>query len=142
MNKRFVVIFAACALLCNLFLLASPGAQKNGGGDRPVKADTHSTAVSYKEDVLPLFKMYCLPCHTEDQMNPSDLYLDSYDGLMNGGKHGDAVVPGAADSSLLIRKLRLPSPFGDLMPLKTKTPISADTIDILRRWINQGAKND
>jgi len=35
-------------------------------------------------------------------MNPSELYLESYEGLMNGGKHGKAVIPGNADSSLLV----------------------------------------
>jgi len=142
MNKRFIIILAVSTLLCNLFLFATHGHQKKNGGGKSAKADTLASAVSYKNVVLPIFKTYCLPCHTEDQMNPSDLYLDSYDGLMNGGKHGKTVIPGAADSSLLIRKLQLPSPFGDLMPLKTKTPISSDTVDILKNWINQGAKDN
>jgi len=75
-------------------------------------------------------------------MNPSELYLESYEGLMNGGKHGKAVVPGNADSSLLVQKLREPPPFGDLMPLKSKNPLSPDSIRILGDWIAGGAKDN
>jgi hypothetical protein len=106
--------------------------------DRKIKTDT----VSYKKDVLPIFKANCLPCHTEDQLNPSELYMDTYDNLMVGGKHGKPIVVGKADSSLIIRKLDAKPPFGDRMPLKRKTSLSADTISILRAWINQGAKKN
>lgn len=102
------------------------------------KGDT----LTFKKDILPIFKKYCLPCHTEDQMNPSELYLDSYKNLMNGGKHGSAVVIGKPDSSILIQKLFPKPPFGDPMPLKRKTPFPEDTLNILKLWIKQGAKEN
>ncbi|MFI5250821.1 MAG: c-type cytochrome domain-containing protein [Bacteroidota bacterium] len=101
-----------------------------------------SAAPSYKKDVFPIFQRYCLPCHTEDNMNPSELYLDSYDGLIKGGKHGVPVIAGKADSSNLIRKINFKPPFGDPMPLKRKIPFPEDTLKILRDWINQGAMNN
>jgi hypothetical protein len=99
-------------------------------------------AVSYKTQVVPILKQSCLPCHTEDQMNPSELYLDTYAGIMQGGKHGPAVLAGKPDSSLLIRKLAPKPPFGDPMPLKRKTPLGADTLKLLKRWIQEGAKRN
>jgi hypothetical protein len=39
-------------------------------------------------------------------------------------------------------KLGPKPPFGDPMPLKRKTPIPQDTIDILKKWIGQGGKNN
>jgi len=118
------------------------GQQKTAAGKTPGKDTSRVSMISYKNDVLPILKMHCLPCHTEDQMNPSELYLDSYDGLMNGGKHGKAVLAGKADSSLMIKKLLSPAPFGDLMPLKAKHPLAEDTIAILRKWIDQGGKDN
>ena len=98
--------------------------------------------VSYKKDIIPMMKKYCLPCHTEDMMNPSELYLDSYDGIMSGGKHGKALIAGKPDSSNIIKKLNLKPPFGDPMPMKRKTAFPADTLKMLKTWIEQGAKNN
>ncbi|MBI5215329.1 MAG: hypothetical protein HY960_06210 [Ignavibacteriae bacterium] len=98
--------------------------------------------VSYKKDIIPVMKKYCLPCHTEDMMNPSELYLDTYEGIMSGGKKGKSIVAGKPDSSILIKKISLKPPFGDPMPMKRKTAFPADTLKMLRTWIEQGAKNN
>jgi hypothetical protein len=98
--------------------------------------------LSYKNDIVPIMKIYCLPCHTEDAMNPSNLYLDAYRTMMAGGKHGPAVVPGKPDSSLLVLKISFTPPFGDPMPMKRKVAFPSDTLGILRNWILQGAKNN
>ena len=100
------------------------------------------TQVSYKRDILPIVTAYCLPCHTEDQMNPSLLYLDSYENMMAGGKHGKPVTPGKPDSSLIVQKISSTPPFGDPMPMKRKTPFPQDTLRMIRSWIEQGAKNN
>ncbi len=118
------------------------GNQKQSTQKDTAQGESNTAPVSFKNDVMPILKRNCLPCHGEDQMNPSELYLESYADIMQGGKHGVPVIPGKADSSLMIRKLVPPPPFGDLMPLKRKTPISADTLDVLKRWINQGAKEN
>lgn len=135
------MIIRLCALVALAVVFIFPAT-----GQKAVKKATgkaHGNAVvSYKKDIVPIFKTYCLPCHTEDQMNPSELYFESYDQLMKGGKHGPPVVPGNPDSSLLVRKISFKPPFGDPMPLKVKTPFCADTLDILKKWIAQGAKNN
>lgn len=99
-------------------------------------------AISFKNDVFPLIKKNCLPCHSEEQMNPSELYMDSYDGIMAGGKHGKPIVPGKAKESLMIQKFVEIPPFGDRMPLKAKEPLSTEEMKILIDWINQGAKKN
>jgi hypothetical protein len=98
--------------------------------------------LSYKKEIAPIMKTYCLPCHTEDAMNPSRLYLDSYESMMAGGKHGPAVTAAKPDSSLLVRKISFTPPFGDPMPMKRKSAFPNDTLDLLRQWITQGAKNN
>lgn len=106
--------------------------------------------VSYKNDVAPLLKMYCLPCHAEENYNPSELALDSFALLMKGGKHGEAVKPGEPDESNIIQKLTENPPFGERMPLhskrkKTTTPpryLSEDEVRTLATWVSQGARDN
>lgn len=104
--------------------------------------ETKPIPVSYGKDIVPILNRYCLPCHTEDDMNPSELYLDTYDGMMKGGRHGPNITPGKADSSNLIRKISFDPPFGKVMPLKRTTAFPQDTLMILKRWIDEGAKNN
>jgi len=133
-------------VMITLFGYALPSAgheiQKKGSQKKAAKARGRSSAVSFKKDIFPIIKMNCLPCHTEDEMNPSELYMETYDDIVKGGKHGPPIVAGKADSSLMIKKLIPPPPFGDPMPLKRKTLLSADTINVLKKWIDQGAKNN
>ena len=134
----FIRILSLIAV-CGLLLMQTAG-QK---GTKKGKVPAHPpAAASYKKDIVPIFKAYCLPCHTEDQMNASELYFEGYDQLMKGGKHGTPVIAGNPDSSLLIRKLSPQPPFGDPMPLKAKRPFPEDTLKILRQWITEGAKNN
>ena len=130
-------------ILVGVTILCCPAAQSQKKSKKRVKtAPKPALVISYKKEIFPVFKTYCLPCHTEDQMNPSELYLDTYEGLMNGGKHGKPLIAANPDSSLLMLKLGAKSPFGDPMPLKRKTLMPQDTVDILRKWIGQGAKNN
>jgi len=107
-------------------------------------------STSFKSDVFPVVKKYCLPCHSEDNFNPSELSLDSYELLMQGGKNGVPVVAGKAGESILIKKLGDPPPFGDRMPLNKKQVIAAGNakylteaeVKIIANWISEGAKDN
>jgi hypothetical protein len=100
--------------------------------------------------VFPVIKKHCLPCHSEDNFNPSELSLDSYDLLMQGGKNGVPVVAGKANESTLIKKLGDVPPFGDRMPLNKKQVISEGKakylseaeVKIIAKWISEGAKDN
>ena len=109
-----------------------------------------SGSVSFKDDVFPVINEHCLPCHSEDNFNPSELSLDTYDLLMQGGKNGKLVVAGKANESLLVKKMGEAPPFGERMPLNKKKVInegkakylSESELKIITEWISQGAKND
>ncbi len=124
-----------------LFLFSEIPAAGNSGQRRRLVRQSAAT-VSYAKIIYPMIKAACLPCHTEDAMNPSQLYLDTYENMMAGGKHGKPIQPGDASKSLLIKKLTATPPFGDPMPLKRKTLLGIDTINMIESWINQGAKNN
>lgn len=106
--------------------------------------------VSFKKDVFPLVSRYCLPCHAEDNFNPSELSLDSYEKMMEGGKHGTPAIPGKSKESLVIQKAGATPPFGERMPLNSKKKIEEGKarwltdaeLKIFTTWIDQGAKNN
>lgn len=107
-------------------------------------------AVSFKTDVFPLIEKYCLPCHAEENFNPSELSMDNYALLMAGGQKGSAIVKGKAKESLLIKKLGTEPPEGDRMPLNSKKKIKEGKavwmeeaeVKIIATWIDQGAKDN
>jgi len=101
-----------------------------------------SKPVSFSKDVFPLIKKRCLPCHASDSENPSLLILEDYDGIVKGGKHGTSVIPRKGDSSFIVEKLRPNPPFGDQMPLMTKKKLTDEEIDLIKKWIDQGAKRN
>jgi hypothetical protein len=130
-------------LLCTVFAFAQE--RTCGKSSPPVKIE-----VSFKSQILPIFKRQCLPCHAEDNFNPSNLSLDSHELLLSGGKHGATVVPGKASESILFQKIGSKPPFGDRMPLDPKKrrgepsmkSLSQDEITLIGEWIDQGAKGN
>jgi hypothetical protein len=129
----FAVVMAACGIV-----MAWGGGK---GGEEPM---------SFKDDVAPVIRKHCLPCHAEDNFNPSELSLDSYKSVMEGGKHGSSVVPGKGAESILVQKLGGTPPFGDPMPLDPKRKkgapqtkkLSDVEIKIILDWIDQGARDN
>ncbi len=106
--------------------------------------------ISFKNDVFPILEKNCIPCHAEENFNPSELSLDTYELLKKGGKNGDVYVPGKPDESNLVLKLSVEPPFGDRMPLNSKKKIkegkakflSDDDVKTIATWIKQGAKKN
>jgi uncharacterized membrane protein len=138
---KVVVTITILALISPAIVLSQDEA-KQSKKPKAQTAKTENGTVSFKKDVQPLLKKYCMPCHSEEQMNPSEFHLDSYDMMMEGGKHGKPVVPGKAEESILIQKLSDDPPFGEAMPLKAKRPLSEEELKVLVDWINQGAKKN
>lgn len=90
---------------------------------------------SFANDVAPIFQKHCMACHSSSE-HRSGLSLDSYESLMQGGKHGRVVVPNDALSSRLIAmlegKINPQMPAGD-------EPLADGEIAKIRQWINAGA---
>ncbi len=90
--------------------------------------------VSFHRDVLPLLKELAGDCHTADNM-AGEYAIDSYEAVMSGGTDPlPNVIPGKPESSLLYIYLEKGHPFN-------KKPDSA-SLNIIRTWILQGAKNN
>lgn len=99
--------------------------------------------ISYKEDVVPIVQIRCLECHQPggDGFVKSGLDLSSYAGLMKGTKFGPVVVPGDALTSNFMVVVDGRGSQAIRMPHERKKLTKCE-IDILRRWIGTGAKNN
>ncbi len=92
--------------------------------------------VDYLESVKPLFQARCYTCHgAVNQEN--GLRLDTVAAIRTGGESGEAVVPGKAAESLLIKAVTTGLASGR-MPPRGKG-LSKAQVALLRDWINEGA---
>lgn len=107
-----------------------------------LSAQEKNEIVSFSKDVMPVFVKRCLSCHNTEDESPSLLYLDNYKQLMSGeSKHGPVVIPKKGEESILVKKLRGTTDFGRMMP-RGRKPLDEETILMISRWIDQGAKNN
>ncbi|WP_316979175.1 c-type cytochrome domain-containing protein [Shumkonia mesophila] len=99
--------------------------------------------ISFKEDVAPIIQIRCLECHQPggDGFVQSGLDLSSYAGVMKGTKFGPVVVPGDAMTSNFLVVVDGRASQAIRMPHERKKLTKCE-IDILRRWVNSGAKNN
>jgi uncharacterized membrane protein len=138
---------AAGVLLGVVLATGAPAQEKQETKD--ASAGT-AAVVSFKEQVVPLVRKYCLPCHARVEENPSELSLDDYASLREGGRHGSPVMPGKPEESLLMKKLHLNPPFGQRMPLNSRKKVKEgrakwltdEEVQTIATWVDQGAKDN
>jgi len=101
--------------------------------------------VSFKNDVQPILHDYCISCHSPGGRGhaKSGLDLTSYEGLMKGTIYGPVVIPGNSEASTFT-KLLTGTNKGLKMPagLNETGTLDRQYILILRKWVQQGAKNN
>jgi len=100
--------------------------------------------VSYKADVYPVLSDYCLGCHVPGGKGyeKSGLDLRTYASLMKGTKFGKVITPGASLSSTLNVLVSGHTNTGISMPLGVKGGLPKDKVDLLNKWVDQGAKDN
>ena len=116
-----------------------------------LSASARAADVDFETQIKPIFKESCVKCHSLD--NPrkqaaAGLRLDDKASALKGGKHKDAIVPGDSTKSLVYKLLLGPTTVDgkhiDAMPKQKRgeefKPIDKDKIDLVRSWIDQGAK--
>ena len=111
-----------------------------------------SKEVSYKQDVKPIIEASCLECHDGkgEGSEESGLILVTYDDLMQGTKFGQVVVPGDSESSTFFRliahkadpKIQMPPHHQDTLASRQLSPLKDDQIEMIKNWIDQGARNN
>lgn len=90
----------------------------------------------FEKQVRPILANRCYPCHGPHAgAGQAGLRLDSLAGMLAGGRSGPAIVPGQAQSSLLIHAINHDTLLQ--MPPKEKLPLGE--VNLLTKWVNGGA---
>ena len=97
--------------------------------------------VRFGRDVLPILAANCFACHGPDEKNrKAGLRLDVESEAKARRRSGSPIVPNDPDKSLILARMTSADPDLVMPPPSSHKQISAAQIDILRRWIAEGAK--
>jgi len=100
--------------------------------------------VSYKNDIRPIIDDYCLNCHKPGGKGykKSGLDMRTYKSLMKGTKFGTVIKPGDSYTSILVQVVEGRVHPSIKMPYGMDGSLAKDKIELLRKWVQQGAKNN
>lgn len=108
--------------------------------------------VSFATDIQPLLTESCGNCHdrTGEGSLASGFGVNSYADVMKGTSLGVVVIPGSSDSSNLYRviaaktapEIRMPPHHIDSWAQGRGKPLTPDQIALVKRWIDEGAKDN
>ena len=100
--------------------------------------------ISYKDNVTPVIHDYCLNCHEPGGKGyeKSGLDLRTYQSLMKGTKYGAIIKPGDSFTSIFIQVIEGRVHPSIKMPYGMSGGLSKENIGILKKWVEQGAKNN
>jgi hypothetical protein len=148
-RSRRAALFLGLAFLAGALLLPR-GAAPRGVRPRTPREDRRASAeglpspaaprarVNYLRDIRPLLAAHCYACHgpaAESAAEGSDLRLDRRAEVVRS-----VIVPGHADRSRLLARVTSPNPKRRMPPPgANRAPLSAAQIDLIRRWIDEGA---
>lgn len=90
--------------------------------------------LNFEQHVRPILREYCLDCHGATESLEGSLDLRLVRLMVKGGDSGSALAAGKPSESLLLQRVES----GDMPPGEAR--VSPEKVDILRRWIEQGAK--
>ena len=127
----------------NSLLLAAPAVLLLGCGQGEV---------SFSDDVQPIFETHCVRCHSGsgEGAQASAYVMTDYAGVMSGTRYGQVVVPGSRMSSALYLvvagktapEIRMPPHNDESFAEGRGSMLSANMIETIGLWIDQGAKNN
>lgn len=112
------------------------------GPDKPQPVDTATACdpntVYFVNSILPMLNSNCAQAACHDAgYKASDVQLDNYDAIMGSG----VIKPGKPFDGDLMEAITSTDP-DKRMPPPPAAPLSQTQIDMLRTWIQQGAKNN
>lgn len=103
--------------------------------------DDVPTVIRFDRDVRPILSDQCFQCHGPDaKTREAELRLDQRDDAIAERDGVAAIVDGHPDRSELIRRIVSADSEERMPPAATGKQLNAREIEVLRRWIHQGAK--
>ena len=95
-----------------------------------------AATLRFNRDVQPILSDHCYRCHGPDKnQRKGELRLDQREEAVR-----EAIVPGRAGESELMRRIHETDPDEVMPPPEMKKPLSDDQKRVLERWINEGAQ--
>lgn len=100
--------------------------------------------VSFKKQVSPIIHDYCLNCHEPGGKGyeKSGLDMRTYQSLMKGTQFGSVIKPGDSFTSILIQVIEGRVHKSIQMPYGMAGGLSKENIGVLKKWVDQGAKDN
>ena len=124
-------VLVACSLGLALASAASPAARTGQAGAPPV---------SFNRDIRPILSNNCFACHGPDATKrETEFHFDTKEGAF---AEDGIIVPGSAAGSMLVKRITNPDPEKRMPPPDSGHALTAKQIELLRRWIDEGAKWD
>ena len=122
---------AIAALITGCTMWSAPGASAAS----PAKVD-------FNYHVKPLLSDRCFACHGPDEKGrKGKLRLDTQEGAFKALDDGMFVIkPGDSAHSELVRRITGTDPDEVMPPPKSNLSLSKEEIELLRRWVQQGAE--
>lgn len=100
--------------------------------------------VSYKNDVRPIIHDYCLSCHEPGGKGyeKSGLDMRTHQSLMKGTRFGAVIKPGDSFTSIMVQVVEGRVHASIKMPYGMNGGLSKEKIGVLKKWVDQGAKDN
>src|SRR6266446_3313804 len=122
-------------LIAGALLAAKPEAASQAGAAE-ARQVIPGGSVAFAAQVRPILASRCYPCHGPD-VQQHGLRLDSLQAILTGSANDKVVIPGDSQNSHIVRRLlgleQPQMPYGG-------PPLSAEQIDLVRKWIDEGAQ--
>jgi len=114
-----------------------------GACQAPLDSSELPDTIDYNWHVKPILSDRCYVCHgPDDRARQASLRLDTQDGAYGVSRNDSTrhiIVPGDASASVLMHHISSEDPSQQMPPPESNLSLSQQEIDILRRWIDQGA---
>ena len=95
-------------------------------------------AIDFRRDIRPILSNNCFACHGPDEEHrEADLRLDQPDAATES-----AIVPGDSNASELIARVTTDDADRLMPPADSGKHLTPEQIELLRRWIDEGAAFD
>jgi hypothetical protein len=120
-----------------LFLIAGCSGVLLAGAQSPAGVKT----INFGRDIRPILSDNCFACHGPDEQNQqAGLRLDTREGAFADRGGYQVIVPGRASESRLYQRISAKDESTRMPPAAFERQLTEKQIELIRLWIDQGAK--
>lgn len=110
------------------------------GGRARAQERAAGPAIGFNRDIQPILSNNCFTCHGPDEaQRETKFHFDTREGAF---KEDGIIIPGDAARSAMIRRITSEDPDERMPPPDSGHELTGNQIELLRRWIQEGAKWD